>query len=159
MKKMFAVLMLLGLSSLVWAQAPDQDEAQIRKLIPSFTDAWARSDAQGIAWLFAPDGDLVIPTGSVFSGRQAITGFYASVFEEGYRGSKGSGNIVRLRFVRPDTALCDGTWSITGAHDKDGKEAAPERGVFTVVAVKQEGKWRISALREQTSAIRLEAGQ
>lgn len=159
MKKVFAVLLLFGVGSLVWSRSPDQDEAQIRKLIPAFTDAWARADAQGIAWLFAPDGDLVIPTGNVFSGRETIGGFYASVFAGGYRGSKGTGAIVRLRFVRPDIAVCDGIWSITGAHDKDGKESAPERGVFTVVAVKQEGKWRIGALREQTSATSLISAQ
>lgn len=153
--KFFAVMLLLGVGSLAWAQTPDQDETQIRKLIPAFTDAWARADGQGIARLFAPDGDLVVPTGNVFSGRETIAGFYTSVFAQGYRGSKGTGDIVRLRFVRPDVALCDGGWSITGAHDKDGKESPPERGVFTVVAVKQEGRWRISALREQTSATSL----
>jgi uncharacterized protein (TIGR02246 family) len=155
MRKMIVPLFLLILTSSLSAESGDQDEAAIRQLIPSFTEAWARADAQAIAWLFAPDGDLIIPTGNVVSGRATIGGFYASVFAGGYRGSKGTGEIVRMRLLRPDVAVGDGTWSITGAHDKQGKETAPEQGVFTFVAVKQDGKWRISALREQTSATSL----
>lgn len=159
MRKILVVL-FLGLISLTWAQTSSQDEAQVRNLIPAFTGAWGRADAQGLAQLFAPDGDLVIPTGNVFSGREMIGGFYASVFAGGYRGSEGSGEIVRLHFVRPDVVVGDGIWSITGARDKEGKDSAPERGVFTVVAVKQGDKWQISSLREQTSATSLKiAGQ
>jgi len=131
------------------------DEAAIRNLIPQFTAAWAHEDAHAIAALFAQDGDLVIPAGNVFSGRETIAGFYASVFAQGYSGSKGAGEIVRMRLVQPGVAIGDGTWSITGARDRAGKDAPPERGVLTFVAVKQGGKWHISALREQTSATAL----
>jgi uncharacterized protein (TIGR02246 family) len=154
MKRILILLFVVGVGCLTLAQASNQDETEVRNLIPAFTDAWARADAPGLAALFASDGDLMIPTGNVFSGREAIGGFYASVFAQGYKGSKGAGDIVRLRVLQPDVMVGDGTWSITGAH-KDGKEAVAERGVFTFVAVKREGKWRISALREQTSATRL----
>ena len=154
MKKMLAFFILLSVGY-VWAQ--NQDEAQVRKLIPAFTDAWARSDAEGLAWLFTPDGDLVIPTGQVMSGRDAVGAFYASVFAAGYRGSKGTGEVERMRFIRPDVVVGDGTWSITGAHDKQGKATPEERGVFTFVAVKRDDHWHISALREQTSAIALKS--
>lgn len=152
MRKMMTILFVAVFSCVAGAQTLKQDEIQVRNLIPAFTDAWARSDAPGLASLFAPDGDLMIPTGNLFSGREAISVFYASVFVNGYRGSKGAGEIARVRFVQPNVAVGDGTWSITGVHDKDGKEAAAERGVFTFVAVKQGDQWRISALREQTSA-------
>ncbi len=152
MKKILAALFVAGAISLTWAQTPQQDEARVRNLIPAFTDAWSRGDGQALASLFAPDGDLMIPTGNIFSGREAISGFYTSVFANGYRGSKGAGEIARVRFVQPNVAVGDGTWSIRGAHDKEGKEAAAEKGVFTFVAVKQGEQWRISALREQTSA-------
>ena len=157
MRTILAVLFLAVVTSPVCAQTPDSDEAQVRNLIPAFTAAWGRADAQSLAGLFAPDGDLMIPTGNVFSGRAAIDAFYSSVFAEGYRGSKGTGEIARLRFLQPDVVVGDGTWSIIGAHDKQGREAAPERGVFTVVAVKHGDKWQISALREQTSATALKA--
>ena len=157
MRKLLIVLLMVSLSLVAAAQLSNPDEVQIRSLIPAFTDAWGRSDASGLASLFASDGDLMIPTGNVFSGREAIGAFYSSVFANGYRGSKGTGEIARVRFVQPNVAVGDGTWSIAGAHDKDGKDAATERGVFTFVAVKQAGQWRISALREQTSATGLKS--
>jgi uncharacterized protein (TIGR02246 family) len=149
-------LFCLGvLVATVQAQTPD-DEAQVRKLIPEFAAAWERAGGPGLASFFAPDGDLIIPTGQVFSGRETIGNFYSSVFANGYKGSVGSGEIVRLRFVEPGVAVGDGTWSIVGARDKTGKPAPAERGVFTFVATKQTGRWYISALREQTSATSLQ---
>ena len=155
MRKILTVLFVASLSYMATAQISKQDEVQIKSLIPAFTDAWGRSDSSGLASLFASDGDLMIPTGNFFSGRDAIGAFYASVFANGYRGSKGVGEIARVRFLQPNVAVGDGTWSIAGAHDKEGKEAGVERGVFTFVAVKQGDRWRISALREQTSATEL----
>ena len=157
MRKMMTILFVGVFSCLAGTQTLKQDEIQVRNLIPAFTDAWARSDASGLASLFALDGDLMIPTGNVFSGREAISAFYASVFAKGYRGSNGAGEIVRVRFVQANVAVGDGTWSITGVHAKDGKDAAVERGVFTFVAVKQGEQWKISALREQTSATDLKS--
>lgn len=149
-------LFCLGvLVATVQAQTPE-DEAQVRKLIPEFAATWERADGPGLASFFAPDGDLIIPTGQVFSGREAIGNFYSSVFGNGYKGSTGSGQIARLRFVGSEVAVGDGTWSITGARDKTAKPAPPERGVFTFVATKQTGRWYISALREQTSATSLQ---
>jgi uncharacterized protein (TIGR02246 family) len=152
-------MILLGCVALFsMASAPvNNDETQVRDLIPRFADAWAHADAHGIAGIYAADGDLVIPTGQVISGRDAIAGFYAAVFAKGYQGSKGEGTIERLRFVRPDVAVGDGTWSIVGAHGANGQAAPAERGVFAFVAVKQENQWLISALREQTSATKLTA--
>jgi uncharacterized protein (TIGR02246 family) len=151
-------VLLVGITLALTAQAQrdrGKDEAGVRNLIPKFTEAWAQSDARALGELFAPDADLVIPTGQLFSGREAIAGFYASVFAAGYKGSKGAGEVERLRFVGLDVALGDGTWSITGAHDADGREAAPERGIFTFVAIRQAGEWKISGLREQTGATRI----
>lgn len=148
----------LSVAVLVLAALPVQagnDDAGVRGLIPKFKQAWANADAQGLAQLFASEADLVIPTGHLFSGRQAIGSFYASVFSAGYKGSVGTGQVERLRFVAPDVALGDGTWSITGAHDPSGREAPPERGIFTFVAVREKGQWKISGLREQTSATTL----
>ncbi|HVO82562.1 MAG TPA: SgcJ/EcaC family oxidoreductase [Terriglobales bacterium] len=152
----FCIALVIGV---VQAQTPG-DEAQVRQLIPEFVSAWARADGPGLASFFAPDGDLIIPSGQVFSGRETIGNFYSSVFARGYKGSAGSGEIVRMRFVGAEVALGDGNWSIIGATNQAGMPAPPEHGVFTFVAVKANGRWYISALREQTSATSLQvAGQ
>jgi hypothetical protein len=48
--------------------------------------------------------------------------------------------------------MIDGSWSITGAHTAKEEAAPAENGIFSIVAVKDGGSWRIAALREQTSA-------
>ena len=153
-----AALALLCLGSFCGTSLAQQshDQEQIQQLIPAYLQAWDRGDAQALAGFFASDGDLMIPTGAVFRGPANIAAFYASAFDAGYRGSKAEGKIERLRFVSPDVAVGDGAWSITGAHDRSGSPVPAEHGVFTVIVCKQGDKWRISALREQTGATKLQ---
>jgi uncharacterized protein (TIGR02246 family) len=138
----------------LWANGPE-DLTNVRALIPAFTDSWNRAQPEAIAALFADGGDLVIPSGETFRGRAEIGAFYQSVFARGYSGSVGGAQIVYFRFLGPEVALMDGTWSISGAHDDQQKPRPAERGVFTAVVVKEHGQWRINALREQTSATEL----
>jgi len=62
----------------------------------------------------------------------------------------------RLRYIkvgqRRDVIIVDGTWFIENARTPDGAVAPREEGVATLVAVKALGGWRVSAVREQTSA-------
>ena len=149
---LLAVVCLL--SAITRAQSL-RDAGAVRNLITAYTEAWDQADAATLAGFYEQSGDLVIPTGQVFSGPHAIGSFYAQAFEHGYKGSRGEGTIVRLRFVTPEVVLLDGVWSITGAHF-DGKESVPERGVFTALVVKSNERWLIRALREQTSATSLQ---
>lgn len=126
-------------------------EADLQVLLSQFTSAWDRSDAAGIAALFEGSGDLVIPDGLLVEGQDAIRKFYASVFERGYRGSRGTAKIKLVRAIGSDMALVDGVWRIDGAVIA-GQLEAPEVGVFNLVAKRRGQKWAICSLREQTSA-------
>lgn len=138
-----------------FAQNSSSDEAVLRQMEGRFLENWARADGTGLGTLFAEDADLVIPTGLFLHGREEIGGFYSSVFAEGYKGSKATADIVQIRMVQPGVAVIDGMWSITGAHTSKGEIAPAENGIFSMVAVKQNGTWLIAALREQTSATEL----
>ena len=46
---------------------------------------------------------------------------------------------MQIRFLKPDVAIIDGKWTIEGVHTPEGKDAPKELGVFSVVAVRQEG--------------------
>ena len=130
------------------AKAP---EADLQVLLSRFTSAWDKSDSGGIAVLFEKDGDLVIPDGLMVEGREAIQQFYASVFQQGYRGSRGTAHIRHVRPIGSHMVLVDGNWRIDGAVI-DGREEAPEIGIFNLVAKRRGSKWEICSLREQTSA-------
>lgn len=126
-------------------------EADLQVLLSQFTSAWDKSDAAGIASLFEGNADLVIPDGLLVEGQDAIREFYASVFERGYRGSRGAARIKLVRPIGPDMVLVDGVWRIDGAVIA-GQQEAPEVGVFNLVAKRRGQKWAICSLREQTSA-------
>lgn len=126
-------------------------EADLQVLLSQFTSAWDKSDAAGIAGLFEGNADLVIPDGLLLEGRDAIQQFYASVFQRGYRGSRGTARIKHVRPIGSDMVLVDGAWRIDGAV-LDGRQEAPEVGIFSLVAKHRGHRWTICSLREQTSA-------
>lgn len=126
-------------------------ESDLQVLLSQFTSAWDKSDAAGIARLFEGNADLVIPDGLLVEGREAIEQFYASVFQRGYRGSRGTARIKHVRPIGSDMVLVDGVWRIDGAVIA-GQPEASEIGIFNLVAKHQSQKWTICSLREQTSA-------
>ncbi|HWS65837.1 MAG TPA: SgcJ/EcaC family oxidoreductase [Steroidobacteraceae bacterium] len=132
--------------------SPDVVETAIRTLSQNYIDAWNRADAEGIASQFVADGDLVAPDGTRASGQAAIRAFYAAAFQRGYGGSRAGIGIVALRAVGRAVVIVDGTWFIENARTPAGAAAPREEGVATLVAVKTPGGWRVSAVREQTSA-------
>lgn len=149
MKILVAVLLIAGA---LLAQTKSTDPVPIADATQSFVAAWNRADAKGISESFAVDGSLVIPQGVMIQGRAGIEAFYRDVFSRGYQGSHAASSIKRIRNLREDVAVVDGEWSIEGAHDAGGNPREAERGIFFAVLVRSEGKWFITALREQTSA-------
>jgi hypothetical protein len=99
--------------------------------------------------------DLVIPTGQLFSGSDTIRAFYQSAFDSGYADSSAEAAILQARLVTTGVCILDGTWRISRAHHGQASEA-DESGVFSALLVYRQGIWKISALREQSSAQKLE---
>ena len=124
------------------------DEAAIRKIMADFEADWAKCDAKALAGLWTEDGDFLSPYGNAATGREQIEKFYAGAFASGYCGSKVTGIINNIRFVRGGVAVVDGTWDIKGARDQKGGSAPEEKGRFTAVAIKRGDHWLIVAQRE-----------
>jgi uncharacterized protein (TIGR02246 family) len=147
-----AVLVLLSTRSLQViavprgaAIAPDP-----RTIINNVLTAWGRADARAIADQYEPDGDFVSPTGDHAVGHEAIEAFYKAAFEAGYAGSAASATAAHVRALSAAFVLIDGNWTIQPT--VASKIAEPEAGLFVALLHWHDGHWRISALREQTSA-------
>jgi uncharacterized protein (TIGR02246 family) len=123
--------------------------------VERFLNAWGRADAKSIAALFLADADLVIPTGQLFSGSDTIRAFYQKAFDSGYADSSATAAILQARLVDKGVCVLDGTWKITRARQGEAS-GADESGVFSALLVYRNGIWKISALREQSSAEKLE---
>jgi uncharacterized protein (TIGR02246 family) len=102
-------------------------------------EARAARDPRAIEALFTADADQMTTSGQWRRGRPAIlTGT-----EEASRGNPGTRKITveSVRFVTPDVAIADGPYEIAPAG------GASRRMWATIVAVRESGTWRISAIR------------
>jgi uncharacterized protein (TIGR02246 family) len=131
----------------VSAQGTPADEAAIRKATEQFPPAWAKGDAKGLATLYTMDADYVSSTGLVAKGRAEIEKAYAAQFTGVYKGTSLRNDVTNVRFLKPDVAIVNGTFEVTGLRGSDGKEMPSRKGISTSVVIKQNGQWLITALR------------
>lgn len=117
------------------------DEAAIRAATQAYLDALDRGDADKLAALWTPDGDIIDAGGNRMVGRQAV-----SVEKNAAAaGSERPAFQIRetsLRFVSDDVAIEDGTVEVVPAAGQ------PLTGRFSATWVRHEGSWKLAALRE-----------
>ena len=125
-------------------------EVETGGAITAVLAAWRRADAKAIADQYETDGDFVSPTGEHATGKQAIEAFYRNAFEAGYAQSDANATVLHVRALSPTYAIVDGSWMILPL--RSSKIIESESGLFVAVLHRHEGRWRIAALREQSSA-------
>jgi uncharacterized protein (TIGR02246 family) len=149
----FSLLLLLGLfhsQGTVVAQTDNKDdEAQIRAIVQSHTDAWNRGDAQAFGAHCAEDVSFTNVLGKQFFGRQAFIAQHARIFSTIHKGSHNSFSVEKIKFLRPDVALVDIDGTLTGSKQLPPGLKADEDGALRVklqeVMTKESGSWWIAA--------------
>ena len=123
------------------ANRRDDDQA-LRKLGQAYRVAVRNADAKAVAALFAPDGDFIDAGGRLVKGRDAIEKDY-----EAYFAANGKTRLktrrVAVRFLAPNVALVDGI-----SEAVPPPPGPPVVSHYTVVVVKQDGKWLMQHVRE-----------
>ncbi|MFT4511842.1 MAG: hypothetical protein ACI89X_001048 [Planctomycetota bacterium] len=126
------------------AVRPAIEERALQDLWSEFERAFNAGDAPAAAKLYAKDSDRIGSNGVKVSGREEIEKKYAAML--GRRAADPSSKpfhaTIEVRLLRPDVALLDGSWSGMRA----GKSV---RGLFTLTATKQRGRWLIAAGRDR----------
>jgi uncharacterized protein (TIGR02246 family) len=124
------------------------DEKAIRGIVARYVDAWNRTDPAALASLYAEQGDFVSSTGDRASGRAEIERWYDERLRQGYFSETTLDfDAGSIRFVRPDIAILEGRWVISGARDLEGHSSTVRQGTITVFLEKRDGRWLIDALR------------
>ncbi len=108
----------------------------------NFTDSFGRADVESIAKAFIDDATIIDPEANETRGKAAITDLYAAAFQE-TPGLKLESNVEEIRFLTPDVARVEGKSRLSSL-----KSDAAEFNRFSVLVVRQEGKWRIAEIRE-----------
>ena len=140
-----ALAMLFGIGAPAFAEEPKrnpEEEAALLKNAGAFVEAFHNGDAKKLASFWTPDGDYTSQTGRHVKGRENIEKAFKEFFAE-HKGMKLRIDIISQRFITPDVAVEDGT---TDVIPPDGDP--PTRARYTIVHVKQGGKWMLSSVRD-----------
>jgi creatinine amidohydrolase len=125
------------------------DLRAIRNIGVAFTAAWANKDAQLLSNLWARDGDVRHPDGTIERGAIIIRENRSFLFRQrAYQGSKHPVTLYDVRCLGYDVAIADGKWELREVTDAKG---APSNyaGLCTLIVRRSgpESTWSIEAWR------------
>jgi uncharacterized protein (TIGR02246 family) len=123
-------------------RARDADTKAIRATADAFAKAYNAHDPKAIAALFSADGEIVDESGDAKQGRAEIEGVFTAVFEE-YPEATMAIDITAVRFLGANLAEEDGTVNVVHTPGD-----APEQNRYTVLHLKQDGKWSMVSARD-----------
>jgi uncharacterized protein (TIGR02246 family) len=126
----------------VQAQTTASDDAAIKDVVRRYADAREARDPEAVAALFTEDALQLVSSGEWRRGRDVLVkGTMASSAR-----NTGTRTIVveTLRMLAPDVANADARYEISGAETR--------KMWSTFVLVRQQGQWRISAIRNMLPA-------
>lgn len=116
------------------------DDAALREVVRLYVNAREARDPAAIGALFTADADQLVSSGEWRRGRDVLVkGTLASSAQTG--GTR-SITVETVRMLGPGVALVDGRYEISGLAG-----GATRRMWSSFVMVRQDGAWRISAIR------------
>jgi len=113
-----------------------------------FIAAWNKNDSKTLANCFTTDGDLINPAGRVGRGRNEVEKIVTDEQNGVFKGTRISMQQKHLRFLKPDVAVADYEYEITGLKGPQ----TTLKGLLTSVLRKEHDKWLITAGRPTVPA-------
>ena len=132
------------------SQNPDKkqiaDIAAIKQAGANLDAAYNRRDAKAFSELFLDDADFQWHTGDLLKNRKEIEQYFTNSFKVMPADYRHITTFQRIRFLKPDVAIADGTVVI--AREGAAENEKPILSVlFTCAGQKIKGQWRIAAIR------------
>jgi uncharacterized protein (TIGR02246 family) len=131
------IFLAFAQGSVAGDKADAGDGKALQEQNEAFVAAFNRGDIKAVAEAYAPDADFLSAQGQRIKGRDALEKYFTKGFAES-KGLKLQHSDSSIRFLKPDVAIADGTWEITGR-----PEGNPARGHYTAILMKRDGKWLI----------------
>ena len=119
-------------------------DAAVHELFDRMCAAWTAGDAVAYGACFTEDSDYVSYDGTHARGRPAMVANHDRLFRGVLSGSALVGRVESIRRLRPDVAVLHATGSVL----VPWRSRLPARRLSrqTLVAVREDGGWRIAAL-------------
>lgn len=118
------------------------DAEAIRKAGLNFVKAYSTGDAKAMAAHWAENGEYFAADGTTLRGRDRIEKGYAKLFGKKKGDVQAEIEVSSIRFPSKDSAIEEGHFKV-----RVGKEA-PTRSKYTVLHVREGGKWLMAVVRE-----------
>jgi uncharacterized protein (TIGR02246 family) len=123
------------------------DETAIRAIVADrWMAGWNAHNVHQFASMFSEDADFTNVLGMSASGRVSIEKFHVAVFERFFKHSNQTGEVTKIRFLRPDIAAVDVRWQMTGAVDDKGDPIPHRTGLANCVFTKSGGEWLVTIM-------------
>ena len=124
----------------------DEDQQAIIELITELDKRWNERDAKAFADLFDADADFQFFSGAWVKSKAAIETFRKNEVFPGLAGGLKPPSIIkRVSVISQDLVIGDGT--LRFVDDSSGQDLIHSEREATLIAVKKEGCWLISADR------------
>jgi len=145
--KAIAIVIVL-LAGVIAAAQSKPDEGAIRRILDDEITTWKQGDTDGYSKHFATDGTFTNVMGMFFTGRKAFRDRHEFIFKGPFRGTMLQAQIVSLRFITADVAVCEALEWVSGFTNGaptglqlDSKGRLRTR--LLQVMVKRSGEWQI----------------
>lgn len=141
--------LVLGLSAPAFAavKGSTQDETALNNKFTGFVEAWNKHDVPAMASTWATDGTLINPFGRIAKGRDEIQMLFQDEQSKAMKKSTASATPLEIRWVTPEVALADATFTISGMTGPDGKPAKPMKSHVSLLMVKSGDNWNLTDAR------------
>ena len=139
--RIITILVCIGsFASAAQAQARTEDEQAIQKLLADFVAAWNQHDMKLWSELATDDADYVVISAKHLKGRDEIFKYHDELHKGPFKDHKMKASWQDVRFLHNDVAL---------GHVKfePGNEITKRTALATLVLVKQNGRWLITAFQ------------
>jgi uncharacterized protein (TIGR02246 family) len=123
-----------------------EDERMIRSIVDQAITRLNRGDVSAFADFWDEDADYVGVDGKLTKGRTQIQSLFRQMGKSG--AGQQTATIEQIRFITPELATVDGSWTVTGARDAAGKELPAIKGRGFELVQKKNGIWKFIATRE-----------
>jgi uncharacterized protein (TIGR02246 family) len=142
-------MLLLSLAS-ARSQDTDPNKASLEALAANaqaYVNAHNEGNAEAIAKLFIPEGEIILSSGEIVSGRAEIQQFYTDLFS-GEKRPRAALEAGSVRFVTPKLAIEDGTLHVT----RPTSEVISHH--YTSTQMQQDdGSWLTASIRDEIEDI------
>jgi uncharacterized protein (TIGR02246 family) len=129
----------------------NDDESAVRNVLAEYTVSWNRHDTAAVGRLLTENCDYVNIAGVHWKGVQEIVQRHAELFQNRLKTAVRTLTGAEVRFSTPDVGLVHATWNVTGWSRPTGEAVPVLKEITTMMMVKTDGKWLITAFQDTES--------